>query len=30
VASRFDRDPRASGPVVKGFTEQGFVVDGGI
>lgn len=30
MTSRFDRDPRASGPVVKGFTERGFAVDGGI
>lgn len=30
MASRFDRDPSAAGPVVKGFAEQGFVVDGGI
>jgi uncharacterized protein len=30
MVSRFDRDPRASGPVVRGFTERGFAVDGGI
>lgn len=30
MASRFDRDPRASGPVVQGFTERGFSVDGGV
>jgi len=30
MASRFDRDPRASGPVVQGFTGRGFSVDGGI
>lgn len=26
--ARLDRDPDASGPVVKGFAEGGFVVDG--
>ena len=30
MVSRFDRDPKASGPVVQGFTERGFTVDGGI
>ena len=30
MVSRFDRDPKASGPVVQGFTQQGFSVDGGI
>ena len=30
MVSRFDRDPKASGPVVQGFTKQGFTVDGGI
>jgi uncharacterized protein len=30
MVSRFDRDPKASGPVVQGFTAQGFAVDGGI
>lgn len=30
MTSRFDRDPKATGPVVQGFTERGFVVDGGI
>lgn len=25
---RLDRDPDASGPVVRGFAEEGFVVDG--
>ena len=30
MASRFDRDPRASGPVIHGFTERGFSVDGGV
>jgi len=30
MASRFGRDPKASGPVVQGFTERGFSVDGGI
>ncbi|HLL58406.1 MAG TPA: MTH938/NDUFAF3 family protein [Allosphingosinicella sp.] len=27
---RWDRDSGARGPVVKGFTERGFVVDGGV
>ncbi len=30
MVSRFDRDPKASGPVVQGFTKQGFSVDGGV
>jgi uncharacterized protein len=30
MVSRFDRDPKASGPVVQGFTQQGFSVDGGV
>lgn len=30
MTSRFDRDPKASGPVVQGFSAQGFSVDGGI
>jgi uncharacterized protein len=30
MVSRFDRDPKASGPVVQGFTQAGFAVDGGI
>lgn len=30
MVSRFDRDPKASGPVVQGFTDRGFSVDGGI
>jgi uncharacterized protein len=30
MVSRFDRDPSPSGPVVRGFTKQGFSVDGGI
>ncbi|HWT14024.1 MAG TPA: Mth938-like domain-containing protein [Allosphingosinicella sp.] len=28
TAPRFDRDRPASGPVVQGFSERGFVVDG--
>jgi uncharacterized protein len=27
---RFDRDPRADGPLVQGIGPQGFTVDGGI
>jgi uncharacterized protein len=27
---RFEPDPAASGPVVKGFADGGFVVDGGV
>jgi uncharacterized protein len=27
---RFERDPAATGPVVRGFAEGGFAVDGGI
>ncbi len=27
---RFDRDPAASGPLVRGFAQGGFSVDGGI
>jgi uncharacterized protein len=30
LASRFDRDPKASGPVVQGFAKGGFSLDGGI
>ena len=30
MTSRFDRDPKASGPVVQGFTDRGFLVDGGV
>lgn len=30
MASRFDRDPKPSGPVVQGFAGGGFSVDGGI
>ena len=30
MASRFDRDPKASGPVVQGFVGRGFSVDGGV
>ena len=30
MAPRFDRDPAARGPVVKGFSGGGFVVDGGV
>ena len=30
MASRFVRDPRASGPIVQGFGGGGFSVDGGI
>ncbi len=26
--ARFDRDPSVSGPVVRGFAESGFLVDG--
>lgn len=28
--ARLDRDPEAQGPVVRGFAEGGFVVDGGV
>ena len=28
MAPRFDRDPAASGPVVHGFSQGGFAVDG--
>ena len=28
MASRFDRDPAASGPLIRGFKGRGFVVDG--
>jgi uncharacterized protein len=28
--ARLDRDPDASGPVVRGFSAGGFVVDGGV
>lgn len=27
---RFERDPAASGPVVQGFSEGGFSIDGGV
>ena len=30
MASRFDRDPKAHGPVVQGFVGNGFLVDGGV
>ena len=30
MASRFDRDPKAEGPVVQGFVGNGFSVDGGV
>jgi uncharacterized protein len=30
MAPRFDRDPAATGPVVRGFTGGGFAVDGGV
>jgi uncharacterized protein len=30
VVSRFERDPRASGPIVQGFSGGGFSVDGGV
>jgi uncharacterized protein len=30
MASRFDRDPKATGPVVQGFVGTGFSVDGGV
>ncbi|HEX9931502.1 MAG TPA: Mth938-like domain-containing protein [Allosphingosinicella sp.] len=30
MAPRFDRDPAATGPVVRGFTGDGFAVDGGV
>lgn len=30
MASRFDRDAKASGPVVQGFSGHGFAVDGGV
>lgn len=30
MASRFDRDPKATGPVVQGFVGNGFSVDGGV
>ena len=30
MAPRFDRDPSAAGPIVRGFTTRGFAVDGGI
>ena len=30
MAPGFDRDPAASGPVVRGFAEGGFAVDGGV
>jgi uncharacterized protein len=30
MASRFDRAPKASGPVVQGFVGRGFSVDGGV
>jgi uncharacterized protein len=30
MAPRFERDPQASGPVVRGFAAGGFSVDGGI
>jgi uncharacterized protein len=30
MGSRWDRDPAATGPVVKAITERGFTVDGGV
>jgi uncharacterized protein len=30
MASRMDRDGQVSGPVVRGFREQGFAVDDGV
>ena len=30
MAPRFDRDPAATGPVVRGFAGGGFAVDGGV
>lgn len=30
MAPRFDRDPSAAGPIVRGFTARGFAVDGGV
>lgn len=30
MTTRFDRDPKAAGPVVQGFAAGGFSVDGGI
>jgi len=30
MASRFDRDPLASGPVVRAFTDRGFAVESGV
>jgi len=30
MAPRFDRDPVAAGPVVQGFSEGGFSIDGGV
>jgi uncharacterized protein len=28
--ARWDRDPKASGPLVQGFSGRGFTVDGGV
>ena len=30
MAPRFERDPAAAGPVVRGFSGGGFAVDGGV
>lgn len=30
MTAGFERDPRAQGPVVQGFTARGFSVDGGV
>lgn len=30
MAPRFERDPRAPGPIVQGFADGGFAVDGSI
>ena len=30
MAPRFDRDPAAAGPIVRGFSGGGFSVDGGV
>ncbi|HEY0626448.1 MAG TPA: Mth938-like domain-containing protein [Allosphingosinicella sp.] len=30
MSSRFDQDPKATGPVVQGFAGRGFSVDGGV
>ena len=30
MISRFDRDPQATGPVVRGFVGRGFSIEGGV